>query len=65
VRSRQLLLGSIGGVAAGLALVAGLRLYQGAELFASPRMTLVRAAIGVCFVVLGLWTLARAAPGRR
>jgi hypothetical protein len=57
---RQLLAGSTAGLLAGIALVAGLRLYQGGELFESPRMTLVRAAIGVCLVALGLWTLGRA-----
>ena len=65
MRSRQLLLGAVGGAAAGLLLVAGLRLYQGSTLFESPRMALVRLGIGVCFVALGLWTFARAAPGRR
>lgn len=65
MRSRQLVLGAIGGIAAGVVLVVGLRLYQGAELFESARMTLVRAGIGACLVALGLWTFARAAPGRR
>lgn len=60
MRGNQLLLGSLGGLVAGVALVAGLRLYQGAELFGSGRMTLARAAIGVCFVALGLWTYRRA-----
>jgi hypothetical protein len=53
---RQLLAGSTAGLLAGTALVSGQRLDHGGELFESPRMTLVRAAIGVCLVALQLWT---------
>lgn len=62
---KQLIGGTVGGAVAGVVLIAALRLHQGGELFASAHMTLLRAGIGVCLVALGLWTLRRAAPGRR
>jgi hypothetical protein len=63
VPRNQLLGGTIGGVLAGFALLALLRLYQGGELFGSERMTVVRAGIGVCLVALGLWAMARTSRG--